>query len=534
MTAGGNQFAKVQSGQRRILPANVWNAMLDTIDYVDALRESGGALVGAASMNVCIRPVKNNSASDMPRFGVMGIDSVLFTPTDEPDEFKTRPSLQGVTPALPAHFGKFCIAIEPIPTGQVGLAVFTGVSPVKVLVATGEEQRLFADVDDGVFGTLHLRDAGAAQILWREAGIGEKWAIVRLGTPQLSLRAFEIAQDCWPADDYARAKFLDDSTSTQYYLYPPMVTGETAKLYLGVGRAGGYGVPGTRGWAQWSFSRQRWEIVWGNFKLTALAKATYAIAKDSTGSMTVWWANLNTGVLESSTHTVTVRNAGGSPIPKDQLLEIWYDRQERQWFCIVAAGIQWARVQSGFTNASGAASRTVYVKACNWNDTDGSTQTGDQFNVSTPLKANADTALFTGYVVGYQTVGDGTNVIMTDCWDDPIGTIRAVGADAAVRDGWEELTDARSRFLVGRAGSPGDGAWGTYAATGGIALANLTQGLQDHPEMSQNCLGYGTAWKIHTKLNGSTGPLDHRVKNESSNPSIAPPWYAVKWIKRTS
>jgi len=144
------------------------------------------------------------------------------------------------------------------------------------------------------------------------------------------------------------------------------------------------------------------------------------------------------------------------------------------------------------------------------------------------------TALFTGYVVGYQTVGDGTNVIMTDCWDDPIGTIRAVGADTAVRDGWEELTDARSRFLVGRAASPGDGAWGTYAATGGIALANLTLGLQDHPEMSQNCLGYGTAWKIHTKLNGSTGPLDHRVKNESSNPSIAPPWYAVKWIKRTS
>jgi len=34
-------------------------------------------------------------------------------------------------------------------------------------------------------------------------------------------------------------------------------------------------------------------------------------------------------------------------------------------------------------------------------------------------------------------------------------------------------------------------------------------------------------------LNGSMGPLDHRVKNETSS-SIAPPWYAVKWIKRTS
>ena len=43
-SAGGNKFAKVRSGERRILPADVWNAMLDTIEYVQGLRASGGAL----------------------------------------------------------------------------------------------------------------------------------------------------------------------------------------------------------------------------------------------------------------------------------------------------------------------------------------------------------------------------------------------------------------------------------------------------------------------------------------------------------
>lgn len=251
--------------------------------------------------------------------------------------------------------------------------------------------------------------------------------------------------------------------------------------------------------------------------------------------MTVWWANLSTGALESSSHTVTVRNAGDRPVPKDQVVEIWYDRQERQWFALVAASgeIQWARVQTGFTNASGAAPRTVYVKACDWNDTTGSSETGDQFNISTPLKANADTSLFTGYVVGYQTVADGTKVIMTDCWDAPIGTVRAWDSTEAIRDGWEELTAARGRFLVGCESGE---TWDTPGDYGGVDLTKLTDGLQDHPEIDPNlnCLGLGMyGWRIHTKLDGTMGPLDHRVQNETTS-SIAPPWYAVKWIKRTS
>ena len=211
-----------------------------------------------------------------------------------------------------------------------------------------------------------------------------------------------------------------------------------------------------------------------------------------------------------------------------------YDSGSGHWQIISLGGQQsiWGKIQSSPTptNASGATSQTFSAKTCKW---DGTGETGSAFDVKTPIRANHDTALFTGYVIQWHIEPDGTKLIDSDCWDDPIGTIRAVGQDDAVRDGWEEITDARGRFLVGKSESSGD-PWGSYAATGGIALTNLTLGLQDHPEITQNCLGDGTSWKIHTNLAGYTGPLDHRVENEASDPSIAPPWYAIKWIKRTS
>ena len=116
--------------------------------------------------------------------------------------------------------------------------------------------------------------------------------------------------------------------------------------------------------------------------------------------------------------------------------------------CWLTSLLLWGRVQAGFTNASGAAIRTVSVKQCLY---DGSGEAGDAFNVKTPLKANVDTALFTGYVVGYENhaQGDGSILIVTDCWDDPIGTVRMVTAATAIRDGWTEIEGMRNKFPRG-------------------------------------------------------------------------------------
>jgi hypothetical protein len=182
MTAGGNQFQKVQPGQRRILPAAVWNAMLETVEYVQALRESGGALIGASAAPVCVKPVKNTSGQDVARFEVLGIDDILFYPYDDQDEFCARPALKGVVPRLPDHAGKFCVLAEPAASDDMALAVLSGVVPVKVQVDSNQSWYGYADVST-VKEHLILQPYGPAQVLWKESGTGEKWALVRLGNP---------------------------------------------------------------------------------------------------------------------------------------------------------------------------------------------------------------------------------------------------------------------------------------------------------------------------------------------------------------
>jgi hypothetical protein len=108
----GNQYRKVQSGQRRHLPASVWNAMLETIDYVQSLRDSGGMQGGGSIARDGVIPVKNTSGVDVGRFEVLGIDDVLYSPSDDLDEFLSRPALKGVVPQLADHQGKFVVMIE--------------------------------------------------------------------------------------------------------------------------------------------------------------------------------------------------------------------------------------------------------------------------------------------------------------------------------------------------------------------------------------------------------------------------------------
>lgn len=141
-------FTRVQPGQKREIKAAQWNALLESADYVEQLRNSGGALTGRSSLDVCVRPILNSSGDDVDRFGILGIESTLFTPSDAPDEFTSRPAFTGDTPDIAKHLGKFAIALEPIADGEVGLAVVSGIVPGQVHADEGEE----ADAKITVFG----------------------------------------------------------------------------------------------------------------------------------------------------------------------------------------------------------------------------------------------------------------------------------------------------------------------------------------------------------------------------------------------
>ncbi len=174
-----SDLRKVKPGEPLRIPAATFNTFIDAAEDFQRRRHDQSAGPQAAGRRMDAVPVKNNSGSDVGRFGVLGIDGPIFTPADSENGFKNRVALVGVTPADPTHLGRFAILLEPVAAGKIGQAAVAGVCVAKVAVQAADDG--FADVKDGYSSSLKSGTSGAATILWKETGTGEKWAIVRFG-----------------------------------------------------------------------------------------------------------------------------------------------------------------------------------------------------------------------------------------------------------------------------------------------------------------------------------------------------------------
>lgn len=172
---------KVRPGDRLVIPADTFNAF---IDAAQAARD--GYLSQAAQGGQSIRSgtvrIRNNSGADRSRFDVLGISGIVFTPTDNLQEFQNRVTLTGVTP-IASHAGKYVILMEPIKAGSIGLACATGVCPVQINFAAGAAAYKYADVSASQAGYLKAVPFGAAKILWSAGTSGTVWALVLMQGP---------------------------------------------------------------------------------------------------------------------------------------------------------------------------------------------------------------------------------------------------------------------------------------------------------------------------------------------------------------
>jgi hypothetical protein len=198
-------FRTAVSGQPVRIRADVWNAM-QRVAKEHLSSEEGGAGVPQLRMPRDVVYVKNVSDTDVPQFGILGIQDILFAPTDNLPEFKYHFALCGATPDIALHRGKFVVCLEPIvaatETAQAGIgrALLVGVTPCKVDVQN--EADAWADIADGDNAKLKSGPTGAAQILYKESGTGEKWAIVRLGNRgERSLFPVLVSKDGGSAGD---------------------------------------------------------------------------------------------------------------------------------------------------------------------------------------------------------------------------------------------------------------------------------------------------------------------------------------------
>lgn len=180
----GDPFKHVHSGDPVELHHASFNAMLDAGRDFRARRGLGSAGADGFPWTPGHIRVRNTSGAARDRGDILGLAGPTITPTENLASYRESPTLDGVAPTA-SHCGRFAILLKPLPPNAIGPALIAGQIAVKLEV--GHEAHMFADIV-GVSGypsttKLNTGFVGAAEILWKESGTGEKWGIVRIGSP---------------------------------------------------------------------------------------------------------------------------------------------------------------------------------------------------------------------------------------------------------------------------------------------------------------------------------------------------------------
>lgn len=173
----------VVSGDRLRISADDWNAITDATKVVQRSMLTGGSqLIGGNDSNVV--SIKNASATDVDRFGILAVTGFLFNPDSDVFNinWQNRISVTGNIPTS-GDLGNFAVCLEPIKAGKVGRAAIGGLVPAKVKMLSESDR--FADVLDGS-GAMLQSGAGTARIraLQPQANrtvADEAWCYIQIG-----------------------------------------------------------------------------------------------------------------------------------------------------------------------------------------------------------------------------------------------------------------------------------------------------------------------------------------------------------------
>jgi hypothetical protein len=177
---------RIEPGQKLAgaISARAWNRAQDAADRVLGVGTgmTGGGATGAdGSPNIVL--IKNDSGVDVPWLGVLAVSGVAVDPSGgtlagngdadkKARQFATQPVLSG---GLPAVNSTVVVAMEPIAQGKIGRAAASGVFACRVNVT--EESHKFAVADNGFVTRLKSASCGPCELLWKETGLGDKWAV---------------------------------------------------------------------------------------------------------------------------------------------------------------------------------------------------------------------------------------------------------------------------------------------------------------------------------------------------------------------
>lgn len=165
---------KVRPGQSFKVKASTWNSFIDAAEHVKMRRGGMGGEVQRKDTKSGIVVARNATGQTLEQFAAISLGDLIIKPADNEPEFRGNPP---VFEAAALAAGKpFAILQRPLENEECGPAMLVGITPAKITVSN--EAHKFASPGSGV---LNSSNSGLAQILWKEDGTGEKWAVLQLG-----------------------------------------------------------------------------------------------------------------------------------------------------------------------------------------------------------------------------------------------------------------------------------------------------------------------------------------------------------------
>lgn len=184
--SSGDPLKRVLPGEPFAPSAAAWNAMIESARKIAQMESASQRSLSGGAAPGLIR-VKNSTGAARDAGDIVGFGATLFTPTDNLDEFRFRPTVVSALPTRAAHSGKFGVLVDAIPSGGIGYAQVSGIAACRVDSQSTTVLPDCVEVKNSDATQLSLVSDGFARVLWRESGTGTRRALI-LFTPIATLR----------------------------------------------------------------------------------------------------------------------------------------------------------------------------------------------------------------------------------------------------------------------------------------------------------------------------------------------------------
>ena len=103
----GDVFQKLPAGAPiTAISRTAYNRMIDMLRWWLTQQDTTGPKAKRNVQQNTTILVKNATGDPVDFLAVLGIDDILYDPTDDEDQFKTQPVIEGAIPTVADHSGK--------------------------------------------------------------------------------------------------------------------------------------------------------------------------------------------------------------------------------------------------------------------------------------------------------------------------------------------------------------------------------------------------------------------------------------------